>query len=139
MLRRYTESRECRPVPQANDAACFRQSTAIIRQLPFFPPGGVIPIMRFPVISRANTLTPISIVCVLVFGQIILTASAHAAPYQVGLAKIDITPAGPIRLSGFSFRQTESIGVRQHIYARAMAIRAPGDDEPAVLVTVDSI
>ena len=46
--------------------------------------------------------------------------------YQVGLAKVDITPEGPIRLSGFYVRQTESIGVREHIYARAMAIRGVG-------------
>ena len=57
--------------------------------------------------------------------------------YEVGLAKVDITPEYPIRLSGFSSRQTESEGVRQRIYARAMAVRTAG--ESAVLVTVDSI
>jgi putative membrane-bound dehydrogenase-like protein len=64
-------------------------------------------------------------------------AAPQAAPYEVGLAKIDITPDYPIRLSGFSFRQTESDGVRQRIFARAMAVKAGG--EPAVLITVDSI
>jgi hypothetical protein len=58
--------------------------------------------------------------------------------YRVGIAKVDITPEGPIRLSGFYHRQTESVGVREHIYARAMAIRN-ADGKPVVLITVDSI
>lgn len=63
--------------------------------------------------------------------------SPPPSSYEVGLAKVDVTPAHPIRLSGFSSRKEPSDGVRQPIFARAMAIRAAG--EPAVLVTVDSI
>jgi putative membrane-bound dehydrogenase-like protein len=70
--------------------------------------------------------------------QRIFAAEPEPAPYDVGLAKVDITPSYPIRLSGFAARLTESVGVRQHIFARAMAIRPPGG-EPVVLVTVDSI
>jgi putative membrane-bound dehydrogenase-like protein len=59
-----------------------------------------------------------------------------ADTYRVGVAQIDITPAHPIRLNGFGFRRTESEGVYQHIWARALAIE---DDtkEPALLITVD--
>jgi len=57
--------------------------------------------------------------------------------YQVGLSKVDITPSFPIRLSGFSSRKTESEGVRQKIFARALAIRGQG--EPIVLIAVESI
>jgi hypothetical protein len=64
-------------------------------------------------------------------------SAAPNSPYQAGLAKVDITPDYPIRLSGFSSRQTESVGVRQKIYARALALKAT--QEPIVLVTVDSI
>jgi len=70
--------------------------------------------------------------------QASLAVSAKADDFRVGLAKVDVTPEGPIRLSGFSSRQTESIGVRERIYARAMAIRN-ADGKPAVLITVDSI
>ena len=42
--------------------------------------------------------------------------------YQVGVAKVDITPSYPIRLSGFGFRRTESEGVTQRIWAKALAI-----------------
>lgn len=56
---------------------------------------------------------------------------------SVGIAKRDITPDHPIRLSGFGFRREESEGVLIPIYARAIAIG--GDSEsPALLLTIDS-
>ncbi|MEI6326324.1 MAG: hypothetical protein WCO91_12795, partial [Gemmataceae bacterium] len=56
--------------------------------------------------------------------------------HPVGLAKIDITPDFPVRLSGFGFRRTESEGVNQRIWAKAMVL---GAKDPAVLITVDSL
>jgi putative membrane-bound dehydrogenase-like protein len=56
--------------------------------------------------------------------------------YNVGVAKIDITPSYPVRLSGFGFRRTESEGVTQRIWAKALAI---DDGTPAVVVTVDNL
>jgi hypothetical protein len=63
---------------------------------------------------------------------------ADEATYSVGLAKIDITPNYPIRLNGFGFRRTESEGVTQPIWAKALAI---GTDEqkPLILITIDSL
>ncbi len=57
--------------------------------------------------------------------------------YSVGVARREITPDYPIRLSGFGFRREESAGVQAPIYARALAI---GSDEqgPSILLTVDS-
>ena len=69
----------------------------------------------------------------------VLAAAAEPTFHDVGLAKVDITPDYNIRLSGFAGRLTESVGVRDHIFARAMAIRASNGGEPVVLVTVDSI
>src|SRR5262245_47722796 len=54
----------------------------------------------------------------------------------VGVARVDITPDYPVRLSGFGFRRTESEGIRQRIWAKALAIGAD-DDRPAVLIAVD--
>jgi hypothetical protein len=52
--------------------------------------------------------------------------------YDVGVAEIDITPGYPIRLNGFGFRRTESEGVTQPIWAKAIAIGS--DDEiPLIL------
>jgi putative membrane-bound dehydrogenase-like protein len=56
--------------------------------------------------------------------------------YAVGVAKIDITPTYPIRLSGFGFRREESEGVTQRIWAKALVI---DDGTPAVLLTVDNL
>jgi hypothetical protein len=55
----------------------------------------------------------------------------------VGVAKIDITPDYPIRLSGYGNRREESEGVEQHLWAKALAIGSDADG-PAVLVTVDN-
>ncbi len=70
---------------------------------------------------------------------IALPSSARAGSpdtYDVGVAQIDITPKYPIRLSGFGFRRTESEGVTQRIWAKALAI---DDGTPAVLLTVDNL
>jgi putative membrane-bound dehydrogenase-like protein len=56
--------------------------------------------------------------------------------YNVGVAQIDITPSYPVRLSGFGFRRTESEGVTQRIWAKALAL---DDGTPAVVVTVDNL
>ncbi len=63
------------------------------------------------------------------------TAADNPSVYAVGVAKIDITPTYPVRLSGFGFRREESEGVTQRIWAKALAI---DDGEPAVLLTIDT-
>src|SRR5437879_4125266 len=65
-----------------------------------------------------------------------VSAAAEPTAYSVGVAKIDITPAYAVRLSGFGSRRTESEGVTQRIWAKALAI---DDGEPALLVTVDNL
>ena len=97
--------------------------------------------MRHLRFSNVVRLAAASLLCVAILHadpQHSRAAAANPRDYQVGLAKVDITPEGPIRLSGFYARQTESIGVREHIFARAMAVEG-NDKKPAVLITVDSI
>ena len=58
---------------------------------------------------------------------------------QVGVARMDITPYGPIRLSGYlryGNRKNESEGVLQQLWAKAIAF---GSDEenPSILITAD--
>lgn len=68
---------------------------------------------------------------------LLLPLVADAADlYRVGVAQVDITPSHPIRLNGFGFRRTESEGVYQRIWARALAIEDESK-EPALLITVD--
>lgn len=61
---------------------------------------------------------------------------AQTPSILVGTAKIDITPEDPIRLTGYANRLTESEGVEQKIWARAITF---GNDEqqPSLLITVD--
>src|SRR4051794_40628773 len=56
-----------------------------------------------------------------------------------GVAAVDITPDGPIRLSGFAVRTKESEGVRQHLWAKALALGDGGQGASAVLVAVDNL
>ncbi|MEO7297638.1 MAG: neutral/alkaline non-lysosomal ceramidase N-terminal domain-containing protein [Verrucomicrobiota bacterium] len=67
----------------------------------------------------------------------ITTARSEEAIYSVGIAKIDVTPDYPIRLNGYLARKSESDGIIQNIFAKALAI---GSDQegPAILITVDN-
>lgn len=65
-------------------------------------------------------------------------SAVHQPMYQVGAAKVDITPRMPVLLSGYAARGMVEIGrVEQQLWARAIAI---GSDEegPAVLISVDN-
>ncbi len=64
-------------------------------------------------------------------------APVACADWEVGAAKVDITPGYAVRLSGYGGRRTESEGVTQRLYAKALAIGSDAQG-PAVLVTVDN-
>jgi neutral ceramidase len=55
----------------------------------------------------------------------------------VGVARIDITPDYPIRLTGYAVRKKESEGVTQKLWAKALAFGSDKDG-PAILITVDN-
>src|SRR5262249_26030666 len=93
-------------------------------------PGG--PLMR-------STPTTLALAVLTVWAGLNSAAAAgEPPPYAVGVAQADTPPAYRVRLSGFGFRRTESEGVTQRIWAKALAIQAEGD-EPAVLLTVDNV
>jgi len=56
----------------------------------------------------------------------------------VGVARIDVTPDGPIRLTGYASRKTESEGVAERLWAKALAIGGDRGDGPAVLMMVEN-
>src|SRR5262249_30078027 len=56
---------------------------------------------------------------------------------SAGVAQVDITPAEPIRLTGYGSRKTNSIGVEQKLWAKALALGGDADG-PAVLLTLDN-
>jgi len=59
-----------------------------------------------------------------------------AAAIQAGVATLDITPKESIWLGGYAARTKPSQGVRQRIFAKALALR-DGNGTTAVLVTAD--
>ena len=58
--------------------------------------------------------------------------------YQVGVAKIDITPNYPIRLSGYGARHEETSEISQRIYAKSLVI-SHQDDDPFVMILVENV
>ena len=53
------------------------------------------------------------------------------------MAKIDVSPAAPIRLSGYGGRRTESTGVAQRLWAKALVVGSDAEGA-ALLLTVDN-
>jgi len=58
------------------------------------------------------------------------------AAWQAGVARADITPTGSIWLAGYADRTHPSEGVRQHIFAKALALKEDKGDV-SVLLTSD--
>ena len=58
--------------------------------------------------------------------------------WQAGVAKIDITPSEPLRLSGYAARKDISVGISDPLHARALVLRHNNDD-PLVIVSIDAI
>ena len=58
--------------------------------------------------------------------------------FQVGIASVDVTPSFPIRLNGFGGRVKESEGVRQQLWAKALAV-CTTDADTVVVITVDTL
>ena len=71
------------------------------------------------------------------FLLLLLAASMPAADLKVGVARIKITPEGPIWMSGYASRDKPSQGVVQELWAKALAF----DDGRGrvVIVTTDLI
>ena len=57
---------------------------------------------------------------------------------QAGIASIDVTPEYPVRLNGFGGRRKPSEGIRQHIWAKALAV-GTSDKDVVVVITVDTL
>lgn len=91
--------------------------------------------VSLPVPSRRPIFFLFPLLWLLAFEGGFLHAESSLLP--IGVAKVDITPDGPVRLSGYGMRTTESEGVDQKIWAKALAI---GEDKSGVsiFVTVDN-
>lgn len=62
-----------------------------------------------------------------------------ATPIDIGAARIDITPAYPVRLTGYAARKSPASPGGLRIFARALAIGSDrGRGRPALLLSVDN-
>lgn len=76
--------------------------------------------------------------------NLLLLPMAYGNQWQVGLAKVDVTPTEPLRLSGYSNRVESHTAVADPLHVRAVCIKHGGGKEansfkPLVLVSIDSI
>ena len=72
------------------------------------------------------------------FTLLACAATAPAAAFRAGVGRVDITPPGPIWMSGYASRNHPSESVRQPLWARALAID-PGSGGRVVIVSTDLI
>jgi len=68
----------------------------------------------------------------------LIAMCAAAQAWQAGVAKIDITPAGPIWMAGYAARAHPSEGVQQNLFVKALAID-DGRKGRVVIVSSDLI
>ena len=138
----------CRPF-EAQGVLHEHLSTA-----PRFPATDIIYCMAIPLLFAAVSPCPTQsaaspriqrwalVLPLLVFGGIVMGVRAEklspSAGVFAGAAKVDITPAYPIRLSGYGSRTTESEGISQRLWAKALAF-GQNTEDTAVLVTVDNV
>ena len=66
------------------------------------------------------------------------TVPAPAATVDVGVAKVDVTPGYPVRLSGYASRKAESQGVGGKLWVKAMAFGSDAEG-PSIVLTVDNL
>ncbi len=68
----------------------------------------------------------------------LLAGVLGAADFRAGVARLDITPDGPIWMSGYASRTKPSTGVLQRLWAKALAIEDAKKNR-VVIVTTDVI
>jgi neutral ceramidase len=74
----------------------------------------------------------------ILIGLVLCAAGVRGASLKAGVARVDITPAGPIWMSGYAARTHPSAGTLTRLWAKALACEsAPGGR--IVVVTVDVI
>jgi len=69
---------------------------------------------------------------------VLLAGALGAADFRAGVARIDITPDGPIWMSGYASRTKPSTGVLQKLSAKALAVE-DAKKRRVVIVTTDVI
>jgi neutral ceramidase len=74
----------------------------------------------------------------LFYAAVVLAGTLTGADFQAGLARLKITPEGPIWLSGYAARKHASEGVVHDLWAKALALESSKGGR-VVIVTTDLI
>jgi hypothetical protein len=69
---------------------------------------------------------------------LLFCAAAYGAEMKAGVAKVEITPATPVWMSGYASRTHPSEGVLQPLWAKALAIES-SSRQRIVIVTIDVV
>ncbi len=86
---------------------------------------------------NARSSYRLALLIAVIFASATWTKAAPSPTRPVGVAKVDITPDYPVRLSGYGSRRLESEGIEQRIWAKALAFGSDTEGT-AVLITVDN-
>ncbi|MBL9212700.1 MAG: neutral/alkaline non-lysosomal ceramidase N-terminal domain-containing protein, partial [Opitutaceae bacterium] len=70
-------------------------------------------------------------------GVLAAAAETEHPTHHAGVARVDITPTHPVRLSGYATRREEATRAAQPLWAKALAVSVR-TDEPFLLLTVDN-
>ncbi len=95
----------------------------------------VIPVVPFPeILLRQLLLGLVLTLCM----PAIATLAAEPSPIDIGVARVDITPAYPVRLTGYAARTNLSDpNPAQRLSAKALALGSDAE-HPRLLITVDN-
>ncbi len=72
------------------------------------------------------------------FVFVAFVCDAAPSTWKAGVAKVTITPSEPILMAGYASRNKPSEGVRQDLFAKALAVQ-DNTGKPSVLVTLDLV
>ena len=70
-----------------------------------------------------------------IYFALAFNGSLCGSAVSVGVAKVDVTPKGPVLLAGYGGRTTEHQGVDTSLWARALVI---GDEKRVAVVALDN-
>jgi hypothetical protein len=79
----------------------------------------------------------LQVVASLFVAVLVALPTPAAESMLAGAAKVDITPAQPVRMYGYASRKTESEGIAGRLQASALALGGNDGEGPAVLLAVD--
>src|SRR5262245_17816694 len=77
------------------------------------------------------------IAALLALGGFLVLKPSPCLAIDAGVARVDVTPSEPIRLTGYGGRRTNNVGIEQKLWAKALALGSDSQG-PALMLTLDN-